>query len=153
MKMLARYSETYGMKMGKNPDLFIYSFRKKIQEQLRIIEARTEIQDDTILFKRIVRNTTHSGMNKVEAMKILREGSIQIKKMGSNRIKVIWKIKIDSLLFMSVFSGLVIGLMVGFTGSTIITSIACGLASSVIVFSVGYVWIGVEIDRIMESSI
>ena len=153
MKMFARYSETYEIKMGVNPDLYIDSFKKKVQEQLRIIEARTEVRKDTMLFKRIVRNTTHSGMNKVEAMKILREGSIQIEKHGTNRIKIIWEIKTDSLIFMSVVSGLVGGLVFGFAGSTMILSIVFGLVSSVILFFVGYAWIGAEIDRIMESSI
>ncbi|MDX9697390.1 MAG: hypothetical protein RBT49_16490 [Bacteroidales bacterium] len=140
MKIPASYSETYEVKINVNPDLYIDSFRKRVQEQLRIIEARSEIHNNnTILFKGIVRYIALSGKR---TLRILREGSIRIEKHGSNRIKIIWEIKTDSLLFMSVVSGLVAGLMFGFAGSTIILSIIFGLVSFSIVFFVGYGWIG-----------
>lgn len=150
MKMLARYSETYEVKINVTPDSYIDSFRKKVQEQLRIIEARSEIQNDTILFKGIVRYIALSGKR---TLRMIKEGSIRIEKHDPNRIKIIWEVKTDSLIFMSAISGLVTGLMFGFTGSLMIISIVCGLVSSVIVFFVGYGLIGIEIEKIMEASI
>lgn len=150
MKMLARYSETYEVKINVTPDSYIDSFRKKVQEQLRIIETRSEIQNDTILFKGIVRYIALSGKR---TLRMIKEGSIRIEKHDPNRIKIIWEVKTDSLIFMSAISGLVTGLMFGFTGSLMIISIVCGLVSSVIVFFVGYGLIGIEIEKIMEASI
>jgi len=150
---LLKYSCIYEKKINGNPDLYIESFKKKIQSQLRIIEARSEILNNTIIFKRIVRNTTHSGMNKIEAMKILREGLIQIEKVAPNKIKISWEIKLDSLLFVTILVGLAVGLIARFSDSTIAISIVYGLIFSVAVYFVGYTFIKTKIDRIIESSI
>ena len=127
--------------------------RKKIQGKLRLFEAQSEIQNDTIKFKRIVRNTTHSGQNKIEAMKILREGLIRIEKIDSKRIRIFWEVQLDSLLFLSILIGFVIGLIVGFASSMILISMVIGLGSSTIVYFIGCSFIKSEIDEIVATSI
>ena len=150
---LLKYSNTEEKTIHVNSDLYIDSFKKKIQETLRNFEAQSEIQNDTIKFKRIVRNTTHSGQNKIEAMKILREGLIRIEKVDSKKIRIFWEVKLDSLLFLSISTGLVIGLIAGFASSMIIISMIIGLLFSTIAYFIGGSIVKSKIDEIIATSI
>ena len=150
---LLKYSNTEEKTIHVNSDLFIDSFKKKIQGKLRLFDAQSEIQNDTIKFKRIVRNTTHSGQNKIEALKILREGLIRIEKIDSKRIQIFWEVQLDSLLFLSILIGLVIGSIAGFASSMILISMVIGLGSSTIVYFIGCSLIKSEIDEIIETSL
>lgn len=51
---LLTYSNTEEMTIDVNSDVYIDSFMKKIRETLRNFEAKSETQNDTIKFKRIV---------------------------------------------------------------------------------------------------
>jgi hypothetical protein len=149
---LLKYSNTEEKTIHVNSDLYIDSFKKKIQGTLRNFEAQSEIQNDTIKFKRIVRNTTHSGQNKIEAMKILREGLIRIERIDSKKIRIFWEVKLDSLLFLSISIGLVIGLIAGFASSMIIISMIIGLLFSTITYFIGCAIVKSKIDEIVEAS-
>ena len=150
---LLKYSNTEEKTIHVNSDLYIDSFKKKIQETLRSFEAQSEIQNDTIKFKRIVRNTTNSGLNKIEAMKILREGLIRIERIDSKKIRIFWEVKLDSLLFLSISTGLVIGLIAGFASSMIIISMIIGLLFSTIIYFIGCSIVKSKIDEIVATSI
>ena len=150
---LLKYSNTEERTIHVNSDLYIDSFKKKIQETLRNFEAQSEIQKDSIKFKRIVRNTTHSGQNKIEAMKILREGLIRIERIDSKKIRIFWEVKLDSLLFLSISIGIVIGLIAGFASSMIIISVIIGLLFSTIMYFIGCSIVKSKIDKIVASSI
>ena len=151
MKLL-KYSNTIEKKIHGNSDLYIKSFIKKVQGKLRELEAKSVLNNDTIQFERIVRNTTHSGQNKIEALKILREGFVRIEKNGSHKIKIFWEVKLDTLLFLSVMVGLIIGLVTGFAGSGIALSIITGLLFSIIAYFIGYSVVKIRIDQIVETS-
>ena len=151
MKLL-KYSNTEEKTIHVNSDLYIDSFKKKIQEALRNFEAQSEIQNDTIKFKRIVRNTTHSGQNKIEAMKIVREGLIKIVRVDSNKIRIFWEVKLDSLVFLSISIGLLIGLIAVFASSMIITSMIIGLLFSIITYFIGCSIVKSKIDEIVATS-
>ena len=150
---LLKYSNTEEKTIHVDSDLYIDSLKKKIQETLRNFEAQSENQNDTIKFKRIVRNTTHSGQNKIEAMKILREGLIRIERIDSTKIRIFWEAKLDSLLFLSISIGLVIGLIAGFASSMIIISIIIGLLFSTITYFIGCSIVKSKIDEIVATSI
>jgi hypothetical protein len=150
---LLKYSNTEEKAIDVNSDLYIDSFKKKVQETLRNFEAQSEIQNDTIKFKRIVRNTTHSGQNKIEAMKIFREGLIRIERVDSEKIRIFWEVKLDSLLFLSISIGLVIGLIAVFTSSMIIISMIIGLLFSTITYFIGCSIVKSKIDEIVATSI
>nr|WP_321358067.1 hypothetical protein [uncultured Draconibacterium sp.] len=150
---LLKYSNTEEKTIHVDSDLYIDSFKKKIQETLRNFEAQSEIQNDTIKFKRIVRNTTHSGQNKIEAMKIVREGLIRIERIDSTKIRIFWEAKLDSLLFLSISIGLVIGLIAGFASSMIIISIIIGLLFSTITYFIGCSIVKSKVDEIVATSI
>jgi hypothetical protein len=137
----------------QNQEQYMAVFRQRIQEKLKAIECRPEIVGETILFKRIVRNTTHSGMNKVEAMKILREGSIRIGKPDSGKIKIYWKVKLDAILFLSILTGMVIAVIAGFASSKLIISIAIGVLFSIITYFAGCSVIKSKIDGLVETSV
>jgi hypothetical protein len=150
---LLKYSNTEEKTTHINSDLYIDSFKKKILETLRNLETQAEIQNDTIKFKRIVRNTTHSGQNKIEAMRIVREGLIRIERIDSKKIRISWEIKLDSLLFLSISFGLVIGLIAGFASSMIIISMIIGLLFSTVMYFVGCLIVKSKIDEIIATSI
>ena len=152
MKLL-KYSNTTEKTIQVSLDLYIDSFKKKIQEALRNFEAQSEIQNDTIKFKRIVRATTHSGQNKIEAMKIVREGLIRIERIDSKKIRISWEVKLNSLLFLSISIGLLIGLVAGFASSMIIISIIIGLLFSTIMYFIGCSIVKSKIDEIVATSI
>lgn len=150
---LLKYSNTEEKTIHVNSDVYIDSFKKKIQETLKNFDARSEIQNDTIKFKRIVRITTHSGQNKIDAMKIVREGLIGIERIDSKKIKIFWEVKLDSLLFLSISIGLLIGAIAGFVSSMIIISLIIGLLFSAIMYFIGCSIVKSTIDDIVATSI
>ncbi|MDX8338276.1 hypothetical protein SLH46_03705 [Draconibacterium sp. IB214405] len=149
---LLKYSNTEEKTIHVNSDVYIDSFKKKIQETLRDFEAQSEIENDTIKFKRIVRSTTHSGQNKIEAMKLVREGLIRIERIDSTKIRIFWEVKLDAVLFLSVSIGLLIGLIAGFAGSMILISTIIGLLFSAIMYFVGCSIVKSKINELITSS-
>jgi len=158
---LLKYSNSTEKTLHINTDIYIDTFKKKIQGKLRDFEAQSEIHKDMISFKRIVRSTTNSGKNKIEAMKILREGEIRIEKIDSKRIKISWEVHLDGLLLLSFLIGLLIGILVVFTGSLSGISLISGILFAIIIamlFSVSIYFIGCsfiksKIDELIELSI
>jgi len=154
---LLKYSTTIEKKIHGNSDLYIDSHMKMIQGKLRNIDIRSEIMNDTIIFKRTVRIASDCGYSKKEALKILREGHFRIKKNKSNNIEIFWEVKLDSLLFLSIVIGIILGIILGlFVGSggiMIISSIIIGLVISTIAYLFGFSFILITIDDILETSI
>ncbi len=154
---LLKYSNTIEKKIPGNSDLYINSFMKNIQEKLRNIEVRSEITNDTIIFKKIVKLASDFGYSRAEAMNIFRKGQIRIRKINSNNIEIFWEVELDILLFLSIAIGLVIGLIVGlfigFAGLMIISSIIIGLVFSTITYLFGLNSILTTIDTILKTSI
>lgn len=150
---ILKYSNTEEKTIHVNSELYIDSFKKKIQETLINFEAQSEIQNDTIKFNRIVRNSTHSGQNKLEAMKMLREVLIRIERIDSEKIRIFWEVKLDSVLFLSISIGLVIGLIAGFASSMIIIPMMIGLLFSTIMYFIGCSIVKSKIDKIVADSI
>ena len=149
---LLKYSNTEERTIDVNSDLYIDSFKKQIQETLRNFKAQSEIQNDTIKFKRLVRNTTHSGQNKFEAMKIVREGLIRIERIDAAKIRIFWEVKLDALLFLSISIGLLIGLLAGFASSMILIAMLIGLLFSTITYFIGCSIVKSKIDEIVNAS-
>jgi hypothetical protein len=100
-----------------------------------------------------VNNTTNSGKNKVEAMKILREGSISLEKINSGKIKIVWKVKLDAILVLSILIGIVIAVIAGFASSRLIISMAIGVLFSIITYFAGCSVIKSKIDELVETSV
>lgn len=151
MKLL-KYSNVWEKKINGNSDLYIVAFTKRLQEKLKNIEAKSEIQNGTIAFKRVVRNTTHLGINKIEALKILREGFVRIEKVDSNKVQIFLEVKLDVILFLSFLIGLFIGLITAFAGSSFSLSIIIGLLFSIVTYLIGCSIIQRKIDEIVSSS-
>ncbi len=146
---LLKYSNSIEKTLHINSDIYIDTFKKKIQEKLTIIDAKSEIQNDTIKFKRFM----DSEMSKIEALKILREGLIRVEKIDSNRIRIFWEVQLDILLFLSILGGLSIALVAGFASSMIIISMIIGLLFSIIAYFIGCSLIKSKIDELVETSI
>lgn len=148
---LLKYSNATEKTIHEDSDLYIDSFRNKIQERLRNFEAQSEIQNDTITFKRMVRNMTRSGQNKIEAMKLVREGLIRIERVDTTKIRIFWEVKLDALLFLSISVGLVIGLLALFASSMILISMLIGLLFSSIMYFIGCSIVKSQIDKIVNT--
>ncbi|WP_163322357.1 hypothetical protein [Draconibacterium mangrovi] len=148
---LLKYSNTAEKTIHEDSDLYIDSFKKKLQETLRTFEAQSEIQNDTITFKRIVRNTTHSGQNKIDAMKLVREGIIRIERIDTTKIRIVWEVKLDALLFLSISIGLLIGLLTLFVSSMILISMIIGLLFASITYFIGCSIVKSQIDKIVNT--
>ena len=149
---LLKYSNTIEKQIHGNSDLYIDSILKKIQGKLRDIAIRSEITNNTLRFKKDVNN-----YNRAEALKTLRKGQFRINKINSNKIEIFWEVELDTLLFLSITIGLVLGLIlslfVGSGGFMIISSIIIGLAISTIAYLFGLNFILTTIDEIIETSI
>ncbi|WP_297099503.1 hypothetical protein [uncultured Draconibacterium sp.] len=149
---LLKYSSTEERSIQVNPDVYIDSFKKIIQEALRNFDAQSEIENDTITFKRIVRITTHSGRNKIEAMKLVREGLIRIERVGTKKIRIFWEVKLDALVFLSISIGLLFGLIALLASSMILISTIIGLLFSAIMYFIGCSIVKSKIDGILATS-
>lgn len=150
---LLKYSNSVEKTIHVNSDLYIDSFMKKIQVSFRNFETRSEIQNDTIKFKRIVRILALSGKNKIEGVKLVREGLIRIERINSKRIRIFWEVKLDSLLFISFLIGLVIGLISGLASSLIIFSTIIGFLFSTITYFIGCSIVKSKFDEFVAASI
>lgn len=147
------YSNKIVILIGKESDSFIDSFKTKVHSELKTIECRTEMQGNVIQFKRIVRDLPLSGQGKSEVLKLLREGCIEIEKIDSERIKIVWEVKLETLLFFSFWAGLLAGLGFGFVYSSILIFIIIGVFSPLIPYCIGYFLIKNQIDDIIFNSL
>lgn len=148
-----RYSNSLEFLIEKDLELFIDSFKTKVQHKLTTLECRTKMQGDYITFHRIVRYFPLSGPGKNEILKLLRAGSIEIRKIEHVKIKIEWVVKLEGLLFLSAWIGLVAGLGFGFANSSIPILIFGGISIFLIAYFIGYIIIRSQIDDIIFTSV
>jgi hypothetical protein len=149
---MIRYSNRLDLLIEKDLELFIDSFKTKVQHRLKTLECRTALQGDYITFHRIVRYFPSSGQGKNETLKLLREGSIEIRKIGPDKIEIKWVAKLQALLFISACIGFVAGLGFGFIYSSIPILIMAGISFFFIAYFIGYLIIRKQIDDIVFTS-
>jgi hypothetical protein len=150
---MIRYSNSIELSLEKDLELFIDSFKTKVEHKLKTLECRTEMKGDCIAFHRIIRYFPSSGPGKNEILKLLRAGSIEIRKIGSVKIKIEWAVKLEGLLFMSAWIGFLTGLGFGFATSSIPIIIIGGISFFLIAYFIGYFIIRSQIDEIVFTSI
>jgi hypothetical protein len=149
---MIRYSNSSELLIEKDLELFIDSFKTKVQHRLEMLECRTEMQEECITFHGIVRYFPLSGPGKNEILMFLREGSIGIRKIGPVKIEIKWAVKLDVLLFISGCIGFVAGLGFGFIYSSIPILIISGISIFLIAYFIGYIIIRSQIDEIVFTS-
>jgi len=147
-----RYSNSLELMLEKDLELFIDSFKTKVQHRLKTLECRTELQGDSITSNRLVRYFPSSGQGKNEILKLLREGSIEIRKIGPDKIEIKWAIKLEASIFISACIGFVAGLGFGFIYSSIPILIMAGISFFLIAYFIGYIIIRNQIDDIVFTS-
>lgn len=147
------YSNKMELLIQKDPDSFVDSFRTNVLSKLKTMECRTEIEGNSIQFKRIVRYFPHSGPGRNEILKLIREGSVKIEKMDSGKIKIDWEVKLEPLLFISVWTGLLAGFGFGFVNASILIFMIGGIFFSLISYGIGYYLIRTRIDDIIFTSV
>ena len=146
---LIKYSNSIVVNVLDNSDHFIESFFRKVQEKLWDFETKSDVKNGTIAFKRI----QTSVVNKKDALKILREGFVQVDRIEPDRIKIFWEIKLDNTLFLSFMIGLVFGIVTAYTGSTIVIAGITGLLFTAATYFIVYSILRIRIDEIIETSI
>ena len=150
---MIKYSNRLELLIEKDLELFIDSFKTKVQHKLKTLECRIEMQGDCIAFHRIVRYFPLSGPGKNEILKLLRDGSIEIRKIGPVKIEIKWVVKLEVLLFISACIGFVAGLGFGFVYSSISILIMAGISVFLIAYFMGYIIIRSQIDDIVFTAI
>ena len=86
-------------------------------------------------------------------MKLVREGLIRIERVDTTKIRIFWEVKLDALLFLSISTGLIIGLLALFASSMILISILIGLLFSSITYFIGCSIVKSQIDKITATAI
>lgn len=147
------YSNSIVKLIKKNPDLFVNSFKMNVLAQLKAIECRSEIQENTIHFRRIVRILPRTDPGKTDVFKLLKEGTIEIKEVDKHNYLITWVIKLDTLLFFSIMVGLIIGLFIGFANSSFLIFVVIGIFSPSIPYCIGYFLLKNQIDEIIFNSL
>jgi len=150
---MLRYSNRLELLIEKDLELFINSFKTKVQHRLEMLECRTQMLGECITFHRIVRYFPLSGPGKNEILKLLRAGSIEIRKIGPVKIEIEWVVKLEALLFMSAWIGFLTGLGFGFVYSSISILIMAGISVFLIAYFMGYIIIRSQIDDIVFTAI
>jgi hypothetical protein len=121
--------------------------------QLKAIECRSEIQENIIHFRRIVRILPRTEPGKADVFKLLKEGYIEIKEVDKHKYLITWVIKLDTLLFFSIVVGLIIGLFIGFANSSFLIFVVIGIFSPSIPYCIGYFLLKNQIDEIIFNSL
>ena len=147
------YSNSIVKLIKKNPDLFVNSFKMNVLAQLKAIECRSEIQENIIHFRRIVRILPRTEPGKTDVFKLLKEGNIEIKEVDKHNYLITWVIKLDTLLFFSIMVGLIIGLFIGFANSSFLIFFVIGIFSPSIPYCIGYFLLKNQIDEIIFNSL
>lgn len=149
---MLKYSNSI-LLIEKNPEFQTDSFKTKILAKLKAIECRTEMQENVIHFRRIVKILPRTEPGKTDVFKLLKEGNIEINEVDNHKIIISWTIKLDTLLFFSVVVGLIIGLFIGFANSSFLIFAVIGIFSPSIPFCIGYFLIKNQIDEIIFNSL
>jgi hypothetical protein len=129
--------------------LITSQIRDNIEKNLKSIGARVIADENRIEFKRIIKNTTHTGNNYTNAMKIFREGEFIIENVDENFIGLRYSVNSEFLIFQSIGFGILIGLFV----FSIPVSIYLGLSISLLIFIIGYLWIKYRVHIIVKNSL
>ena len=123
----------------------------KYSKLLNIFGFRTGTESYGISFKRKIITITHSGENRVDAMKIFRDGNIYIS-AENNQLNVNWSVKLDSLYFLSSLISIVVGFMTSFfLNFQLFFSIITGLTVFVILNIIGILIINLKINEINNT--
>lgn len=147
---LLRYSNTIQQKIHENSDRYIDSLMKKIQGRLSDIRIPSEVAGDTIFFKRNVQS-----YNRANSFETLRSGQIRITKINTDHIEISWHADLDALLFLSIFTGFWLGLIVGLLAPTtalvILSMILIGGFLSVVGYLIGLHSILTRMNKILMA--
>ena len=147
-----KYSNTFQTKIHGNSDRYIDSVMKKMQGKLSAINIPSEIANDTIFFKRTV-----NSYNRANALETLRSGQIRITKINSGHIEISWQVQLDGLLFLSIFTGFWLGLILGLFAPSValvmISTLIIGLFLSTVGFLMGLNSILTTMNQILESAV
>lgn len=120
-----------------------------LESKLQKKGFRTSSSSSKIIFKRIIYTSTHSGQNKLEHLKIIRNGIVTIKHLNE---KTNIQITVDllPLLFFSIFLGWVIGAIRFFVlDINALGFIIASIISSSLIYLIGYLIVKTEMEDVL----
>gem|GEM_PF-678313 len=112
--MFLKYKSSKTIRTRSGFDIVSARIISNLKILLNQMDASTEVDGNTIRFKRLLRRYIPTGENRMKSIKILREGKIQLIKLDESKIKLEWEVKLDSLAFISIMFGVLIGIMLNF---------------------------------------
>lgn len=127
-----------------------------ILEGLRIYlnghRFRADIVGNTLNYKRIIRVYSSTAQYRGSILSIFREGRIDIMN-NPDKLYIRFIHKLDSLIFISIFCGLVLGFMIPiFIEQTNITYILIGVICSFSVLFIGFLILFLKIQRLIKTA-
>lgn len=149
---ILKHTHSIEIKNVKDSSSCVRLFFSNIQNDLQTEGYSTEFCNNTLIFKRLVRNTTHSGMNKVEALKVFREGLFRIEIKAPDIIEIYCEVSLEHLLFFSCLTGLIIGCIV-MVNSNIVIAFFIAILIALLNLSIGRYLIQSNIDNIIGRQI
>jgi hypothetical protein len=128
----------------------------RIMSNLRMnvdeIGVMTDISGDTLNFKRINKSYLQYGDSRLHYLKIIRKGNFRLINKTKVSVDLVCEVDLDTLIFESA----VFGLMFGYLSYVFIcrdfTVLLIGLISWLTIFLIGYIWISIEMNSIIENS-
>lgn len=121
---------------------------------LGMMNVSTEIQSNKIYFKNIRKCSTDLGENKINAIKLLREGEIYFTSISSSEINILLKVNLEYLIFMSVLFGVVIGFIVWFYfGCSLDLALLLLILLSVLVYVIGRFVIKEKMKSLIDGAL
>lgn len=125
--------------MKKSFDSDSKSIILKLKYNLNNEGFHTSNDSRNIKFKRVYKSTTHRSENITSGSMILREGKIRIEEISEKKMKILYNVRLDYIIFISLIFGLFSGIALTFFGDIkIVTSIIIGLLISSFIFMVEY---------------
>lgn len=148
-----RYKRIKIIEIDKDFDIEAKEIISNLSLHLSEQNYRTNINLNNLFFHKSIETTTHSGLNRIRAMKVLRNGEIKLSKLDKNQLKIACIVDLDSLIFMSVLLGLSIGIFcrtISYSSYSI--SILYGVIISIIIYFIGCLNIKGKLDELIIKS-
>lgn len=125
-----------------------------LKDQLNKNDFRVELKSNQIFFQKIYRSTTSLRKNKREAFNLLKNGSLEIKKIDNQHLLILYACDINFLLFFSILSASMITFLFGFHwGASMTKTIIIASIMGLSIFRLGRLFLKIQISNIIDRGV
>lgn len=151
--MFLKYKSSKTIHTKVNFEIVSTRIISNLRIMLNQLDACTEVEGNTIRFKCLLRNYTSTGENRVKSIKFLREGEIRLIQTDINKIKLEWEVKLDSIGFLAILIGLIVGSFSNYSlHIELIKAVIAGLVICSSIFLVGRYFIIAQMEDLIKLS-